>query len=328
MFKKTSDHGLVLERGTRPPDALLADFDIDGATLKSDHTQWLDDKVVGPARAKRGTPGGWEIDLIGRASQSGSDGHNLWLSDQRARAVQTYLLHNLFDVPVRFFVSQLGESSPFDPGEYEHEVDRSVEVRAKFLPIKPPKRRRIEPLIVKPHIWKPRPNRKVMDFRLQVLKAKIVIGTFDVNLGPLSFGQGEASVKLLIRIRELGSSDSALYEFSGHGPGAILGAKISLKKGLPVGVSKWSATYEAGEVHPFATDVEMDAEDFGGSAMFRFDLVGRTLIFGPSSGFFGGQEKIKDLSFGLTADVNLLKMAEATTPGKMTVVESVPAWAR
>jgi hypothetical protein len=133
---------------------------------------------------------------------------------------------------------------------------------------------------------------------------------------------------MLIKISELGSSDSALYEFNGHGPGAILGAKISLKKGLPVGVSKWSAAYEAGEEHPFATDVEMDAEDFGGPAMFRFDLVGRTLSFGPRRSFFSGQEKIKHLSFGLTADVNLLKMAEATTPGKMTVVESVPAWAK
>lgn len=327
MLKKTSERGLVLERGVRPPMAVLADFDIDGATLKKDHTQWLDDNVVGPAKAKTATPGGWQIDLIGRASQSGSDGHNLWLSDQRAKAVQSYLLHNLFDVPVHYFVSQLGESSPFDPGEYEHEVDRSVEVRARFLPVKPPKRPKTPLLIVKPHIWKRRPNRKVMDFELQVLKAQVVVGGLHVKFPFVHAGPGEAVVRMLIRIRELGSSDSALYVYHGHGPGFIVTG--SLKKVAPgAGLSKWIARYEAGEVHPFATDVEMDAEDFGGPALFQFDASGRSLAFGPKRSVLGGQDKIKQLSFGTTDDENLLSYAEGTTFGKMTVVEEAPAWAK
>jgi len=55
--------------------------------------------------------------------------------------------------------------------------------------------------------------------------------------------------------------------------------------------------------------------------MFRFDALGRSLRFGPKSSFFGGQEKIKPLSFGV-GDEDIMKYAEATTPGDMTVVES------
>jgi hypothetical protein len=329
MLTKTSNSGLVVEFAARPPHAVLADFDIDGSALKSDHTDWLDENVIVPADAKRSSSGGWMIDLIGKASQSGSDGHNLWLSDQRARSVQTYLLASLPGVPMHFFVSAVGESAPLDLAQFEHELDRSVEVRARFIGKDPPKPLKPRRLIVKPHIWKRPVNRKTMDFELQVLKAQIFVGTLDVKLGPLSVGQGHAQVKMLIKISEIGSTDEALYEFEGSGPGSILGANFSLKGFKPgLGASKFSATYEKGEVHRFATDIEMDADEFGGHAMFRSDLLGRTLSFGPKKSFFSKQKTIKDLSFGLTRDTNLFKLAEATTPGDMQVVESAPAWAK
>ena len=327
-LKKTSEYGFVFPRSGRPPGALLADFDFDGAILKRDHKLWLDENIVEPANAKRFTPGGWRIDLIGRASKVGSDAHDLWLSDQRMRAVQSYLGLKLAGVPFMFVPSALGESSPFDSSEFDHELDRSVEVRATFAPMKLPKRIKPHLLIPKIHIWKPRPNRKVMDFKLQVLKAKIFVFTLDVKLGPARVGNGTAKVQILINIRELGSSDHALYEFTGAGPGTIIGAGISLKKAIPgLGASTWSATYEKGDPHSFATDVEMDAQDFAGPAAFRFDLLGRTLAFGPKRSFFGSRETIKNLSFGHTADVNLMEYAEATAGGKMTIVESVPSWA-
>ncbi len=328
VFKKTSEEGFVFPRSERPKGAILADFDIDGDILKRRHFEWLDDNVINPAHAKSSTAGGWTIDLIGRASKSGSDQHNLWLSDKRVRAVMAYLGPKMSGVPFLFRPSQLGESSPFDSTEFEHELDRSVEIRSVFTPTMPP--RRIKPHIHIPKVipWKRPVNRKVMDFKLQVLKAEISIRTLDVKFPFISVGNGDARVKMLIDIRELGSTDHAMFEFRGAGPGTIVSAKPSWKKAIPgFGFSSWSSLYEKGNVHSFATEVEMDADDFQGPALFQFDLLGRTFAFGPKPSFWGSQEKIKNLSFGLTTDTNLLEYAEATVSGKMSVVESVPSWA-
>lgn len=328
VLKKTSAGGFVFPRSVNPTGAFLADFDIDGATLKKDHRDWLDEEIIDPAKLKSSRPGMWTIDLIGRASKSGSDEHNMWLSEQRARAVQSYLGPRLSGVIVNYNVNRLGESSPFNSDEYEHELDRSVEVRAVYFPAKTPKIPKRHILIPKIHPWRPRPNRKVMDFRLQVLKAEISIYTLDVKFPGISVGNGDARVKMLIKIREVGGTDHALYELTGKGRGMIVSAKPSLKKAIPgFGLSSWSAKYEKGDEHPFATDVEMDAADFAGPAMFQFDLIGRKLSFGPKKGFFGSQKKIRDLSFGPTADANLLKYAEGTCFCEMKEVDSVPSWA-
>lgn len=325
---KTSENGLVFPKSARPSRALLADFDIDGATLKKHHKQWLRENVIDPARAKRSTPGGWTIGLVGRASKSGTDSYNLWLSEQRLRAVESFLALQSDGIPFHFVRVPLGESSPNATSEFEHEQDRSVDVVAVFLPVKPRMPAKPGRLIPRIHIWKPRPNRKVMDFTFQVLKAEIVIHTIDVKFPFMSVGHGPLRVKMLIRIRELGSSDQALYEFSSvGGNGTIIAAKFSLKTALPGGgISSWKATYEKGAIHSFATDVEMDAGDFAGPGLFQFNMIGRTLSFGPKPGFFGSQEKIRNLSFGLTADINPLSEAEGITMGDMAVVESVPTW--
>ena len=328
VFKKTSKTGFVFPRSERPSGAFLADFDFDGAILKSDHRDWLRENVIDPAKAKHSTSGHWQIDLIGRASKKGSDEHNLALSGQRVKAVEAYLGPALSGVPFNFVPHQLGESSPWNSGEFDHELDRSVEVIARFVPVKAPKRPKPHILIPKIHIWKPSENRKVKNFRLQVLKAYVSVRTLDVKFGPVGFGNGDASVKMLIEIREIGSSDKALYEYIGAGRGTIIGAGMSLEDLIPrLGLSGWTATYEKGETHLFRTDVEMDADEFAKAASFQFDLLGRTLKFGPTPSFFSRQEKIKNLSFGTTRDVNFMKYAEATTFGEMSIVESVPAWA-
>ena len=72
VLKKTSKEGFVFPRSENPKGAFLADFDIDGASLKKLHEDWLKDNVVDPAKAKRHTKGMWEIELSGRASKSGS----------------------------------------------------------------------------------------------------------------------------------------------------------------------------------------------------------------------------------------------------------------
>ena len=327
VLKKTSKEGFVFPRSENPKGAFLADFDIDGASLKKLHEDWLKDNVVDPAKAKRHTKGMWEIELSGRASKSGSDEHNMWLSEQRLNAVASHLNKELAGLPFRYVPRVLGESSPYDSGEYEHELDRSVEVTAIFRGMKPkPFKPRL--LIPKVHPWKREVNRKVMDFTLQVLRAEVAVTTLDLRIGPLSIGNGDARVKMYIRIDEVGTPDYALFEYSGSGPGSILGASISLKKvKVGPGLSRFSAKYAAGKVHKFATDVEMDAADFAAPAFFKSDVVGRMFKFGPETNLFGPVEKIRDLSFGLTPDANLLKYAEATTFGEMKLVSSTPSWA-
>lgn len=334
VLKKTSEDGFVFPRSIRPKGAILADFDIDGHSLKKLHRDWLEDNVVKPAHAKSSIAGSWAIDLIGRASKTGSDEHNMWLSGKRVEEVIHYLGPRLSGAQFFFRPARLGESSPYNSSEFEHELDRSVEIRAEFFATMAPKRRKPHILIPKFEPWNPPPNKKVTDFRLQVLAAYIFIRTLDVKLPLSKVGQGHSEVKLLINIRELGSTDHALYDFLGTGTGMIVGPRISIKGPwksiLPIGSSTFSSKYGKGREHPFATDVEMDADDFEGPAFFQFDLLGRTLGFGPKPRFFGSQGKIKGLSFGpeKIKKLGVTDYAEGTCFGKMSVVSSVPSWAK
>ncbi len=60
MLKKTSPEGVVVEIVTTPT-AALADFDVDGAELKSDHSKWLDLNIVDPIKRKKDIKGFWQI---------------------------------------------------------------------------------------------------------------------------------------------------------------------------------------------------------------------------------------------------------------------------
>lgn len=326
VFKKTSENGFVFPRSEHPAGAFLADFDFDGAILKHDHKQWLNENVIDPAKAKHFGSGHWQIDLFGRASKKGSDDHNLALSGQRVNAVEAYLGPRMLGVPFNFVPHQLGESSPWDSTEFDHELDRSVEIVARFIPTRPPKRFKPHILIPRIDIWKPRPNRKVMDFKLQVLKVHISIETKDVNHFLRTVGVGKATVKMLIDIDEVGTTDRALYEYVGTGKAVT----HSDGEWIPDLVSNdRSATYGKGESsHPFATKIDMDADEFAGPAEFRFGLRGRVLEFGPKSGFFGEQENIENLRIGATPDTDVMKNTAAGTSGEMSIVESIPAWAK
>lgn len=325
VFKKTSEDGFVFPRSENPAGAFLADFDFDGAILKPDHKQWLNENVIAPAKAKHFSSGHWQIDLIGRASKKGGDAHNLVLSGQRVNAVESYLGPRLFGVPFSFIPHQLGETSPWDTGEFDHELDRSVEIIAKFIPNKPPKRIKPTRLIPKIHIWKPRPNVKVMDFKLQVLKANVSVETLDVDHPFSTVGGGTVTVKMLIDIDETGTADHTVYEYVGTGKA------VRHSDGRWMPDWNWndrSATYGKGDPHPFATEIDMDSDEFAGPAEFRFGVRGRHLEFGPKSGFFGNQESIDNLRIGPTGDKDVMENTAAETSGEMTIVESIPAWAK
>lgn len=327
MLTRTSANGLVFPTSARPAGAILGDFDIDGAQLKSDHKDWLDQHIVDPALARKGQLGMWQIDLVGRASQSASEGHNRELSDRRLQAVRSYLMPRLAGIPAQIYPTAEGESRPLDWGQYENELDRSVEVRALFTSVTP-KRRRIPLLIPKAHIWRPRENRKVRDFKFTVLKAKLTIFGIEFKAGFVGITNGTAVAKLLIRIDEVGTPDFALYNFEATGPGSILAAKVSWKGAKPgLGMNTFSSSYSGGDPHPFATEADLDAQDFAGPGLFQFDAAGNTIAFGPDQGFFKGRKKIRDLSLGMDSSSNLLKYGEGTTGGKLELVTDPPEWA-
>ncbi len=69
-------------------EALLFNFDIDDATVKQQHRDWLDANIVA---SFRNSPSD-EVLLQGTASQSGASDYNLGLSRRRVEAVQNYLI--------------------------------------------------------------------------------------------------------------------------------------------------------------------------------------------------------------------------------------------
>ena len=111
MLKRPANDGVVIQPFSisDPHRALLADFDIDGSKLKPAHREWLD----GVATFLRKHPiphgtGKWTVTITGRASKTGSDSHNGWLSKQRAEAVRNYLLPKLPGVSFEVALAALG----------------------------------------------------------------------------------------------------------------------------------------------------------------------------------------------------------------------------
>lgn len=325
---KTSENGLVLERSARPPDAYLADFDIGGHDLKTDHRDWLEEYIVQPDKVKSesGVNGRWLVRLTARASQSGSDDYNLALSQRRGDEVEKYLSGRIMAHRLGFARISLGEGVPLDSSSYENEMDRSVHVKAKFLSWGKPDR--IEPLIPEIKPWR-RVNKKAVDFTIQVLKAQVEVNSVGGG-SVLPFRKGNIDIRLLLEVRELGNGDTAMYEYEGNGPYGHFD-----KPGWRW--SEWLGRFENGGKHRFATERPMDAEDFGGGAWMKIDMPAEGLAenytFGPKDSFlFPTKIKIKKLTFGnfkgpppTPRGFNLTGDGMAT--GKMKLVIGKPSWA-
>jgi hypothetical protein len=67
---------------------VLYNFDIDGTSLKSEHTQWLDGEVVPLLKANPKAT----VSILGTASKSGNPDDNRKRSQRRAEEVQKYLI--------------------------------------------------------------------------------------------------------------------------------------------------------------------------------------------------------------------------------------------
>ncbi|QEF97934.1 OmpA family protein [Stieleria maiorica] len=167
--------GIVDERSVSPPAALLADFGFDDDKLKSNHKAWLESAVVDRIRsvAMKPADGYWEIRLEGAASQIGSDGYNLQLSQRRADQVQNYIRGRLAGHPLTFRVIPRGESVPVDPAVQDNAWDRAVAVIVtKYRlpkPTKKPKKRKLPPTKI-PKVIPPIPKTK--SFSIQVISGE------------------------------------------------------------------------------------------------------------------------------------------------------------
>lgn len=204
--------------------AVMSNFDIDGADVKREFQTFLMTRVVPILTGPRAR--GW---LQGSASHTGSDAHNLALSERRARAVEAFLVANGVAAS-RLTVSAVGESEA-NPLVSENAPDRAVGVLAAPLLSPPPPPPRPAPSA-------PPTN---TDFRLRVL-------------AELDGGAGGAVVQqIYIQIWDVSYGITCFYQYTGAGGGASV---------LPIG-----ATLQ-GPWNNFRTTGPLNVCEFGGAARF------------------------------------------------------------
>lgn len=123
-------------RGSSDPDPnrlsfrmLLTDFAVDDDVLTAEHKAQLDE-LVALGRRFRTTR---VLDIVGRASQTGSEAGNQGLSERRAQAASSYLLLERFRADRLPEPRGLGTRDPIvDVGPVEEPFNRSVEVIFAF----------------------------------------------------------------------------------------------------------------------------------------------------------------------------------------------------
>jgi hypothetical protein len=106
--------------------ASLFNFDIDDATVKREHQDWLNSVLV-PRLKAAPSP----VRLVGSASRSGTAGHDRALSEQRVNAVRDHLLRR--GVSQAFLTTAFTGKDLSVAGRDEDEVDRAVLVVVEGL---------------------------------------------------------------------------------------------------------------------------------------------------------------------------------------------------
>ena len=143
-LKLTSKEGKVQQLVGTPLTCYLYDFDIDGATLKPEHLNWLDQlkqKVVDPTKSSGKGAAGLYVWLYGNASRTGDDAHNIGLSTRRALEVNNVVERKLVGIPHFTIVIPQGEALAKQRGwedDTQLEFFRSVTVVAGMYGIRPP----------------------------------------------------------------------------------------------------------------------------------------------------------------------------------------------
>jgi hypothetical protein len=120
MLHRTSREGFAWRIAANPLQALLYDFDIDGAELKLSHRQFLQENVVLPLLKDPYKK--WQLKLRGWASRSGSAAYNVILSSKRVEAVMRFI-RNGYHGDIIFDHEGLGEVPPTLAGRQDGSED-------------------------------------------------------------------------------------------------------------------------------------------------------------------------------------------------------------
>jgi hypothetical protein len=230
MLRKTGG-GKIAESTAVPVGgvrASLYNFDIDGADLKSEHSAFLLQRVLPVLKSKAAKC--W---LQGSASQTGSDAHNLQLSEQRVNKVAAYLVAQGADAS-RLVSSHVGESMA-NMTVREADGDRAVALLCVPL-MSPPVRPNPPPKPEKPKI--------TTSFKIREL------GGLSVGLGPVAIDQ------IYFQIWDPTHHLTTFYQYDAGGIGA------SVKGGPPLSVTM------QGPWNDFVTTGALGTDEFGGAARF------------------------------------------------------------
>jgi hypothetical protein len=133
-MRRPTGPGKVKDNLNLPPakrlgvTGLLYNFDIDDASLKREHQDWLLKNAAPIASAQ-----GAQVFLKGSASRSGANDYNLQLSDRRVHEVRNFLLKQRVR-PEQFHLTWVGEEEAAltERDGTENEVDRAVSVAVRL----------------------------------------------------------------------------------------------------------------------------------------------------------------------------------------------------
>lgn len=211
--------------------AALVNFDVDGDAVKVEHKVFLDGQVVPILRQ-----GDTICFLRGEASHTGTDAHNLELSQRRADNVRAFLASRGVP-PARVREQFVGESLAGSfPGENADARAVSLLV-ARTAPLPPP-----------PSPPAPKPAPTTTQFKVRLL-------------GGLSRGIGPAQIEVLFfQVWAPSLSVTTFYEYLSGGFGKGRGVALS-------------ATLK-GPFNDFATSAPIATTDFGGAARYTTSGVG------------------------------------------------------
>jgi hypothetical protein len=133
-MRRPTGPGKVKDNLNLPParrqgvTGLLYNFDIDDASLKKEHQDWLL-KNAAPVAASQGA----QVFLKGSASRSGANDYNLQLSDRRVHAVRDFLARQHVR-PEQFHLTWVGEEEAAltERDGTENESDRAVSIAVRL----------------------------------------------------------------------------------------------------------------------------------------------------------------------------------------------------
>ena len=266
MVKETGKSGSYLEYSLEPRvNALLYDFDIEGARLKQLHHRYIEN-ILAPLIIRKGMLIHWKLKLVGHTSASGSQSYNKALSKRRAQAVADLIRMHTPMRTVRFEIDGAGEKYA---KEWEGFLDRSVHVSggpAGGLEWEPdPPRESDKPL--------PPQVGEAQLFHLRFLKI--------TKVGMFFLGK----LKIVVEITDRFKQRPHRYLFEGDEVNAGIGLEIQA-----------GVTHKPSDYHAFWTPPQqmkiLTTGDFGGDAKIKKG------VFKPHDSFhFGGLFDQFDLEY-------------------------------